>query len=90
MKSINATEAKKRLLELIRESDQSFERYCIVRNGVPKAILMSVEDYDGWLETLEILSSKNAMAEIKKARRELEQGKSITFEKLVEKLSAKI
>lgn len=90
MKSINATEAKKRLLELIRESDQNFERYCIMRNGVPKAILMSVDDYDGWLETLEIMSSKNAIAEIKKARRELEHGKGISFENLSKKLSAKI
>jgi PHD/YefM family antitoxin component YafN of YafNO toxin-antitoxin module len=51
---------------------------------------MSVEDYDGWLETLEILSSKTAMAEIKKARSELEQGKGVSYEELRKKLSAKI
>ncbi len=88
MKYINATEAKKTLLELIREADESFERYCIVRNGVPKAILLSVEDYNGWLETLEILSSKGAIAEIRKARKELDAGKEIGFEELLEKLIA--
>ena len=86
MKSIKASDAKKRLLELIREADESFERYCITRNGEPKAVLMSVDDYEGWLETLEILSDKEAVAEIKKARRELDQGKGIHFEKVLEKI----
>jgi len=88
MKSIKTTDAKKRLLELIRDADESFERYCITRNGEPKAILMSVDDYEGWLETLEILSSKDAVKEIKKARKELDAGKGIPFEKILEKLRA--
>lgn len=88
MKSIKATEAKKHLLELLREADESFERYCITRNGEPKAILMSVDDYEGWLETLAILSDKKAVAEIRKARKELDAGKGIPFEKILEKLCA--
>ena len=87
MKSIKATDAKKHLLELIREADESFERYCITRNGEPKAILMSVDDYDGWLETLEIMSDADAVREIKKARKELDRGEGIPFEKILEKLS---
>ena len=86
MKTINATEAKKRLLEILRDADESLERYCITRNGEPKAILLSIEDYEGWLETLEILSSKSALHEIKKARNELDVGKGIPFEKVLEKL----
>lgn len=86
MKNILVTEAKKRLLELIREADESYERYCITRNGEPKAILMSVDDYEGWLETLEIMSSKSALREIKKARRELDAGRGIPFEKVLKKL----
>lgn len=88
MKSIKASEAKKRLLELIRDADESFERYCITRNGEPKAVLLSVDDFEGWLETLEILSDKEAVAEIKQARKELKAGKGIPFEKILEKLSA--
>lgn len=88
MKSIKASEAKKRLLELIRDADESFERYCITRNGEPKAVLLSVDDYEGWLETLEIMSDKEAVAEIKQARKELKAGKGVPFEKILEKLSA--
>lgn len=86
MKYLSISEAKAQLLALLRESDASFERYCITRNGEPKGILMSVDDYDGWLETLEILSSKSALAEIRKARRELDAGKGIPFHKVLEKV----
>jgi antitoxin YefM len=86
MKYLTITEAKKRLLELLRESDESFERYCITRNGEPKAVLLSVDEYESWLETMEIMSSPDAIADIRKARRELDAGKGIAFEKIVEKL----
>jgi antitoxin YefM len=86
MKSIIASEAKKKFLELIRNADEGFERYCITRNGEPKAVLMSIDDYEGWLETLEIVSSTKALAEIKKARMELDAGKGISFEKVLAKL----
>ena len=86
MKSITATDAKKRLLELIRDSDESFERYLITRNGEPRAVLMSVDDYEGWIETMEIMSDKEAMEEIRKARKELDAGKGIPFEKVLEKI----
>ena len=88
MKSITTTEAKKRLLALVRDADESFERYCITRNGEPKVVLMSVDDYEGWIETLEMMSNKGAAKEIKKARRELDAGKGIPFEKILERLGA--
>ncbi len=88
MKTITATDAKKRLLELIRDSDESFERYVITRNGQPKAVLMSVDDYEGWIETMELLASEDAMDEIIKARKELDAGKGTPFEKILEKLHA--
>ena len=86
MKAITATDAKKRLLELIRDADESFERYCITRNGEPKAVLMSVDDYEGWLETIEIMGSKAAVDEIRKARRELDAGKGVPFDEILEKI----
>lgn len=87
MRTLTVTEAKKRILELVRDTDESFERYCITRNGEPKAILMSVDDYEGWLETLEIMSRKKVVEEIKKARRELEAERGIPFAKILKKLN---
>ncbi len=88
MKYMTVTEAKKHFLEIVRDADETSERYFITRNGEPVAMLVSADDYEGWLETLEILSDKKSLSEIKKARKELDQGKGIPFEKLLEKLSA--
>jgi antitoxin YefM len=90
MKTITATEAKKKFLALIREADSTFERYLVTRNGDPKVVLMAVDDYESWIETLEILCDKKAMSEIRKARRELKAGKGIPLAAVLEELGVKL
>ena len=86
MKLLTVSEAKKRFLEIVRDADESFEQYCITRNGVPKVIIMSTDDYESWLETFEILCDKESIKEIKRARKELNAGKGIPFEKILKGL----
>jgi PHD/YefM family antitoxin component YafN of YafNO toxin-antitoxin module len=50
---------------------------------------MCIDDYEGWLETLEIMSDKKAMQDIKKARKELKQGKLYTFEEVFKRAQRK-
>lgn len=88
MITLSASDAKKNLLKMIRAGDESFDRYLITRNGEPKAVLMSVDDYEGWLETLEVLSSPKAMAEIRKARQELRQGRGVPFAQILSAVRA--
>lgn len=87
MKTVTVTEAKKNLLTMLRNSDETFERYLITRNSKPKGILMSVDEFESWLETLEILSDPKAMKEIRAAQKEIAQGKTIPLEKVIEELS---
>lgn len=86
MHYVTATQAKAGLLGYIRGADKKFERFCITRNGQPKAVLMSIDDYEGWLETLAILGDNSALGEIRKAQGELRRGKGIPFAKVMEKL----
>ena len=46
---------------------------------------MSVNEYESWLETLEIMSDKKALKNIRKAEKELAQGKYYTFEQVFKK-----
>ena len=50
-----------------------------------KLDLMSVNDFDGWLETLEIVNDKKAVEEIQNARKELDRGEGVPFEKISER-----
>lgn len=83
MTTLTVTEAKTHFLELIRDSDKRLERFLIIKNGRPAAVVMNADEFDGWLETLEIMSDKKALKEIRKAKRELATGRTKSFAEVV-------
>ena len=83
MTTLTVTEAKAHFLDLIRQSDKRLERFVITKHGKPAAVVMNADEFHGWLETLEILSDKKALAEIRKAKKELEHGKTESFKEVV-------
>lgn len=85
MTYLTVTEAKSHLLDIIRRADSSMKHFIITKNGKPKAIIMSVDEYEGWLETLEIMSDKRALKDIRAAEKELTKGKFYSFEEVFKK-----
>jgi len=83
MTTLTVTEAKAHFLELIRDSDKRLERFLITKQGKPVAVVMNVDEFEGWLETLEIMSNKKLLKEIRKAKKELGQGKTKSFKEVV-------
>jgi len=63
-----------------------FDRCIITRHGKPEAVMLSEEDYESLLETLDILSDQKLMKDIKKAQEDLRKGKGIPWEKVRRKL----
>lgn len=59
-----------------------YDRYIVTKRGNPVMMLINPEDFEGLLETIEILSDKTALRRIKKARREAEAGKTVTLAEL--------
>ena len=86
MTYLTVTEAKAHFLDIVRKADDSMESCIVTKGGKPKAIIMSIDEYESWMETLEISSDKKAMSEIKKAQEELRQGKHYTFEEVFKTL----
>ena len=66
------TKAKNDLLELIRQVETGDESVAVTKNGVPAAVILSVEKYEGLLETLDILSDEATM---KSLRTSIRQGR---------------
>jgi prevent-host-death family protein len=67
----------------LRKTHDFGAKYTITHNGQPFAVLMSTEEYEGLLETLEILENKNITRELLKSIREADEGKTVPFEKVV-------
>jgi len=72
---IPVTEAKNRLLDLVRDLQANDDIVAITKNGVPAAVLLSVEKFEGFLETIDILSDGRAMTSLRRSLREARAGR---------------
>lgn len=72
------TDVKRDLLPLIKKVQKLQESVAITRNGRAAAVLLSVEEYEGLLETIEILSSPRLLKILRRSRKELDAGKFIS------------
>ena len=89
IKYISVRELRKNLANVLSDVKAHYERYVVSKHGEPEAVLMSMDDYEGWLETLEIMSDPGAMKDIKEAEKEFEEGKAIDFEEVYGKKTKK-
>ena len=71
---VPVTKAKTILLEMVRKIKDSDDAIAITKNGIPEAVLISMDRFDGLLETLEILSDERAMKSIRKSIQEADKG----------------
>ena len=85
-KTYPLAEAKKHLSSLVKEASESYDRILITKNGVEKAVLMSAEEYEGLIETLDILSHKEERQGIARAKKQLRRGQTISLETFKNKI----
>ena len=84
--TIALKELRPDLPDVINGIDRKLDRYIVTKRGKPIVVMMSVDDYEGLIETLDILSDKEAVKRIKKAKQEIKQGKTISWEALKKEL----
>ena len=75
MKTFPLTEARKELSKLVDEVSSFREHVVITKQGKPEAVLMSADEFEGWQETLEILSDRAAMRAIRQGERDIKAGR---------------
>jgi antitoxin YefM len=75
---IPVSKAKNRLLKLIRELEQQQEAIALTRDGVPAAVLLSMEHFRGLLETIEILADAKTMRSLRRSLKQAERGEWVS------------
>ena len=70
---ISASEAKKRLPRLIRQVGQDDSVVALTDLGIPSAILISLDQYQGLIETAEILGDRKTMRSLRRSLRQSEK-----------------
>ena len=79
--TLQANEARANFYQIIDEASRGLRQFVITLRGQTKAIIMSAEEFEGWQETLEIMSDKKLVASIKQGVKELKAGKGIPASK---------
>lgn len=68
MTTLPIADVRANLSKLVDEAERTHQRVEVTKNGRRAAVLMSADDYDSLIETLEILGDAAAMADIHEAR----------------------
>jgi antitoxin YefM len=79
MSTITATDARKSFFDLMKGVNQKHEIYHISHKG-GAAVLMSEEEFESLQETLDLLSAPGFREGFDRARKEVEQGDTLSFE----------
>lgn len=74
---IPVTKAKTMLLDMIRKINDRENTVAITKNGVPKAVLMSMVQYEAMRETMIILGDKDMMQQIQLSQKEITDKKPL-------------
>ena len=86
MKTLPLYEVKANLSKLVEKVDSTDEEVVITRNGRPSAVIVSIDEFESWKETLLIKSSAVLMADIKKGLRGINKAKSYTLDELLKEI----
>ena len=72
MTTLSLADARASLSKHIESAVTTHERFEITRNGARVAVLLSAEDYDALLETVDILSNPDEVSALRTAIAELD------------------
>ena len=85
-KSITLKALRPKLPRVIDEIDSKMDRFIVTKRGKPVALMMSVDDYESLLETLDILSNYKLIKKIKRAEADIKRGRIKTLDKIDKEL----
>ena len=84
-KTVSATQARKEFFKLLTEVGKG-KHVKITLEGHPPVMLVPEAEWEGLIETLEVMSDPELMRDIRQGMREMKDGKGITLEELEKKL----
>jgi antitoxin YefM len=86
MTTIPLAEARAQLSRLVDEAVRTHERIEVTRKGRRAVVILSADDYDSIMETLDILSDPDLMQDVRAAEAELDAGEFSTLSEVADDL----
>ena len=74
--TVSLKELRPELPKVISRIDGRLDRYVVTKRGKPVVVMLSVEDYESLMETLDILADPDAMASLRKGEEDIRKGRT--------------
>jgi prevent-host-death family protein len=87
IKTISLKDARDRFSDLVDKADRLSERFVVTRNGLPKAVVVSAEEFESWVETLEFMSNPKAVKALEQGLSEQRRRSSVRSRRPLGKIS---
>ena len=84
-KTVTASEARNNFFAILKEIKIPGVSVMITYEGHPAGVLMSAEEFEGWMETMDIMSDPKEAAEILKRLRNKRREKTVTLAEIKKK-----
>lgn len=85
--TLTASQARSNIYSLLDQVRDNLSQFYITHKGLPVAALIPIEELESWQETIEIMSDKKLMKDIKTSMQEIKQGKTIPLNKVIKQLN---
>jgi len=80
---IPITQAKAKLLDIVRSIHDRDDTYAITKNGVPEAVMISMKKFEGLMETIEILADQETMSQLRDSVADIKHGRLIDADEVL-------
>jgi len=82
MTTLSVADARAQFSKLVEAASATHERFEVTRNGDRVAVLVGADDFDALLETIDILSDGQEMADLREAEASIARGEFYTRDDL--------
>jgi len=82
--TLPVSEAKQRFTEIVKGAEDYFDRYLVTKNGKDAAVLISAQEYESLLETLDILANKHEVRALREAAAQKRRGDTVLLKEFLE------
>ncbi len=74
--TVSLKELRPSLPRIISRIDSRFDRYVVTRRGKPVAVMLSAQDYESLMETLDILADRRTCEGLRKGDEDIRKGRT--------------
>lgn len=84
--TITLKELRPDLPRVVDQIDKKWERYIVTKHGKPSVVMLSIEDYESLMETLDILADPKAVKGLKRGEEDLRKGRTRDWKEIKARL----